>query len=397
MQNRFRNSILSDASLIRAITEHPFMTPPHTFRYTPYRPSHTQVGLHVQSMAPPILNSEEFDSKVSSESESNNLNLFFESFDYSNTESIAQQLFCPLCFDVLKNPIVHQECRTTFCSSCFSKCNGKCPTCRSSDLTTVAAPLIIQSLLDELEVRCKHCSAVMKYEQAKHHYEKICNIACEHCKKNITRHTRTVHELTCYFTPKSCLGARYGCKFKDLAEKLLTHQENCIYSKCVKNQLHINSMQNELRNALVNQNKMKICVANSLAMHFLKSGRAVDLVFNPYLNLNENDLVQFCDPAMKDSDIPIIHVKQSFPLHLLLTDALRNSHGDSRHHLFPRNIFSQNVRRPTNILRGKQLEINDQTIICQIIESAETNETCSLNCPDIFAFNQKLESCTNLL
>lgn len=62
---------------------------------------------------------------------------FFEYYHFMANKSMFKEKMadkCPICFDKIKEPVVHVECNSVFCSSCITqwrKQSKSCPMCRS--------------------------------------------------------------------------------------------------------------------------------------------------------------------------------------------------------------------------------------------------------------------------
>ena len=55
---------------------------------------------------------------------------------------------CPICYEILNDPIVHTTCGNIFCRNCINNFNA-CPLCRSHIVQSeiISAPKMIQELI----------------------------------------------------------------------------------------------------------------------------------------------------------------------------------------------------------------------------------------------------------
>ena len=97
-----------------------------------------------------------------------------------------KDLICPICQDVLKNPIVYQKCKHTYCRSCLSKKlrekTAFCPIC-NEEFQKVGLPPInyLQpkpKLLCEISIPllfffCRNCRCTISPQ--------ICTTVCKTC------------------------------------------------------------------------------------------------------------------------------------------------------------------------------------------------------------------------
>lgn len=77
--------------------------------------------------------------------------------DFVDLEGISRHLFCPICFDVFRQP-TRIRCGHTFCQCCVQAWAKKaltCPQCRERfSLKTCSKDLIADRLVLELQVKC---------------------------------------------------------------------------------------------------------------------------------------------------------------------------------------------------------------------------------------------------
>ena len=79
-------------------------------------------------------------------------------FKYENS------LKCPLCYNILFNPIICKRCNTTFCKNCISKLNNNCPNkCDSSFQKNTR----IEDILKDFHYKSNKLEKIYKYEELK--------------------------------------------------------------------------------------------------------------------------------------------------------------------------------------------------------------------------------------
>ncbi|XP_018007119.1 E3 ubiquitin-protein ligase NRDP1 [Hyalella azteca] len=100
---------------------------------------------------------------------------------------VDEELLCPVCSDVLEDPLQAPACEHAFCSGCINEWLGRqqtCPVDRQSITTSQLKPVprILRTLLAKLQIACSNrehgCNAVVKLEMLGPHLEE-----CEHNPK----------------------------------------------------------------------------------------------------------------------------------------------------------------------------------------------------------------------
>ena len=101
-------------------------------------------------------------------------------WEYENIDDdeLLRRYECPICLDILIDPILHSACGNMFCRRCIGLLSS-CPLCRKtileSDLTPV--PNVTKDLIAKLKVKCNHCGQEMTLEASKTHKMK-CEFPC---------------------------------------------------------------------------------------------------------------------------------------------------------------------------------------------------------------------------
>ena len=89
---------------------------------------------------------------------------------------IKEDFNCPICFDILQDPVMISACQHYFCRVCITKWlkdETSCPKCRITTYSVDPPPRILKNLLGELNIKCKKCNSKMKLEAYDNH-EKQC-------------------------------------------------------------------------------------------------------------------------------------------------------------------------------------------------------------------------------
>ncbi|KAH3760501.1 hypothetical protein Pelo_7662 [Pelomyxa schiedti] len=143
-----------------------------------------------------------------------------------------RELVCPICLDLLSHPVVHPECRSTFCLGCVARLES-CPHCRAKISPGAKglpeAPNVVRNLVNRVRMRCLDCGAVCLREQCHQHYREVCPIVCPNaCSQKITRATSANHvHVACTKAVSRCAAWDVGCSFTSLREALPEHEADC--------------------------------------------------------------------------------------------------------------------------------------------------------------------------
>ncbi len=145
---------------------------------------------------------------------------------------VDEELMCPICSQVLLDPVAAPECEHAFCQPCISQWLARRPNCpvdrqpvQPKDLRPV--PRILRNLLARLEVSCDNessgCAVVCKLDLLSHHLKE-----CEH-------------------NPKRAVLCDKGCGLAVPKDELAAH--NCIKemrSVLTTNEQKVAEMQSEM-------------------------------------------------------------------------------------------------------------------------------------------------------
>ncbi len=101
---------------------------------------------------------------------------FFEEQDIVNQEyykGIKSMVNCPICLNIIEDPVQCDKCQHYFCSECIKQLN-KCPfRCENN---SYIPSLNCKNLLSELKIKCK-CGKEFGYDFIKKHKEEECSQA----------------------------------------------------------------------------------------------------------------------------------------------------------------------------------------------------------------------------
>ena len=104
--------------------------------------------------------------------------------EYINEETIIEDEFykkfkesviCPLCLNILINPLMCIKCQNVYCKKCidmWSKKDDKCPNrCIEPNFQRSLAK---NEILSTLKFKCKECGKNIYYDDAKKHHDSCC-------------------------------------------------------------------------------------------------------------------------------------------------------------------------------------------------------------------------------
>jgi hypothetical protein len=88
-------------------------------------------------------------------------------------KTIEELILCPLCHNILIEPVICLKCQKSFCKKCINKLTDiKCP----NNCETVEFPKCISKneILTKLKFKCKYCQSILSYDDALKH-KNVCN------------------------------------------------------------------------------------------------------------------------------------------------------------------------------------------------------------------------------
>ncbi len=179
------------------------------------------------------------------------------------------RLKCPICKQVLIDPILHSLCGNTFCRSCIKK-NDNCHLCEKPVLEAniIPAPNMIKEMICNLQVKCKQCNQEMSFEAFKNHKEN-CEFPCPFgCGNKVTISSIKEHApLNCPKCVNKCCYSEYGCPLRvPGGDEYYNHLHNCnlahfaLYKMIKELNTRMNEMETKMENKMnqiVEKNKTK--------------------------------------------------------------------------------------------------------------------------------------------
>jgi hypothetical protein len=143
-----------------------------------------------------------------------------------------QDLQCPICLGVFKDPVETTGCRHVFCRECITEWltagGWTCPTCRADlPLSGIrdASPALC-SLVGRLKMRCVNaaegCEARVTVAGLGTHLRVECQLAVEQCQcgEDVARRDRRQHAETCSRREVMCQG---DCRLFVCVGDMATH------------------------------------------------------------------------------------------------------------------------------------------------------------------------------
>ena len=169
---------------------------------------------------------------------------------------VSERFHCPICFQVLKDPVMckNQHC---YCSSCIKKYledKASCPTCRvplSVD-TLSDAPRLVRDYLSELNIRCdfydRGCCEMVQVGQLKRHVAR-CGFALVPCSNDgcnvvVLRKDKFYHEA------EVCDFRRLKCHDCGELKKEVKEVKEGVKEKRVELKNEMKGMKDELKNEM---------------------------------------------------------------------------------------------------------------------------------------------------
>ena len=84
--------------------------------------------------------------------------------------AFKESVTCPLCLNILINPVMCMNCQKNFCKRCidsYSQKNSKCPNECSEPKYQIS--LGKNEILSKLKFKCKKCETQFQYDEAQKH------------------------------------------------------------------------------------------------------------------------------------------------------------------------------------------------------------------------------------
>jgi len=143
------------------------------------------------------------------------------------TQPLNIHLECPICFDIMKDPVLCTAQGHTFCRHCVTSHLGRsktCPNCREPLQKDKLLPnRLVCSLIEDAEVYC-FTYEFTEEERIKGRKKKRKD---EHCEWTGKLKDAEAHNSQCEFTLMNC--PHDGCNNNCLRKDLPSHVEDCTY------------------------------------------------------------------------------------------------------------------------------------------------------------------------
>jgi hypothetical protein len=141
---------------------------------------------------------------------------------------VDDEIICMVCHDPIGGDFIRlHECGKLFCYGCWDKLVS-CPNCRGDRLIyTSILPLSIKQKLNEIKMRCTHCSAEMNRSLTKDHTLKECPSLCTLCEQTFIG-TKSLQEHKCPKKKVKCDKTYKGDEYRVSSELLFkTSNREC--------------------------------------------------------------------------------------------------------------------------------------------------------------------------
>ncbi|KAJ6729592.1 E3 UBIQUITIN PROTEIN LIGASE SIAH [Salix viminalis] len=148
-----------------------------------------------------------------------------------HTTSVHELLECPVCTNSMYPPIHQCHNGHTLCSTCKTRVQNRCPTCRQ-ELGDIRC-LALEKVAESLELPCKYMSLG--------------------CPEIFPYYSKLKHETLCNFRPYSCPYAGSECAIVGDIPFLVAHLRDDhkvdMHSGCTFNHRYVKSNPREVENA----------------------------------------------------------------------------------------------------------------------------------------------------
>lgn len=145
-------------------------------------------------------------------------------------DPVPSDCLCPICSEVLEDPLETQVCQHAFCRDCISTWlgeHGSCPLCRHKLNSTGLRPLhrIWREKLHSLRVHCRHhgngCTEEMQLVRLSDHvlscsFRKVC-CSNEDCNVSVLQCDLEDHVAACPYRKVTCPNCQLELRSNDLA------------------------------------------------------------------------------------------------------------------------------------------------------------------------------------
>ena len=134
---------------------------------------------------------------------------FDKDFIQTGKVCVENDLECPICLELLENPVDLKGCQHTFCNDCICPmwgiCPLSCPLCRhdikdTSDI--VPTHRFLRNTLSKIQLKCSHgCGKIFSHENYREHIRSCDDnpenfIECA-CKSKFPKYEFLAHKDSC--------------------------------------------------------------------------------------------------------------------------------------------------------------------------------------------------------
>ena len=101
-----------------------------------------------------------------------NINTIIEDSIY---DIFKNSIICPLCNNILIDPMMCMKCQNAYCKKCiddWNKNNEKCP--KGCEAPNYSKSIGKNDILSKLKFRCVGCGEEIEYDNAEKHHESCC-------------------------------------------------------------------------------------------------------------------------------------------------------------------------------------------------------------------------------
>jgi TNF receptor-associated factor 4 len=150
-------------------------------------------------------------------------------------QEISEDMICIICQNIVRTPVLCQECNGLFCYQCINKWNSSyptCPACRKK-FKEKNLPKNFLNIINKIKLLCqfsyKGCDKILKYESFFQHIDvcefALCKCVSKECSFRDIRKNIREHIKLCIYVIEKC---KY-CQFKAMRLYIGQHLVSCKY------------------------------------------------------------------------------------------------------------------------------------------------------------------------
>ncbi|XP_017067964.1 E3 ubiquitin-protein ligase NRDP1 [Drosophila eugracilis] len=234
-------------------------------------------------------------------------------FDLNNiVGNVDEELICPICTDVLEEPVQSSECEHAYCRACIDKWMLQkqiCPVDRSVLLYTHLVPVsrLMRNMLARLKIKC--------------------SFSQNGCAQLLALEDFRTHVATCEHNPKVVVQCNKGCGMKVPKDEMVNH--NCVFELRELVEKLVKEV-SDLKEKQVSQETNNLSQRRELELlqYYIEALRSTNPVLrNIGERLDRFSLMQWGNGL----SIASVHTWGSListpdtPMHLMVRDVLRSS------------------------------------------------------------------------